>query len=36
MVTAASAIGWALTGRPMPVYDRASMPGRVLRDGEPE
>jgi len=36
MVAEASAIGWALTGRPMPAYDRASMPGRVLRDGEPE
>lgn len=24
---------WLLSGRPMPEYDRASMPGRVLRKG---
>lgn len=25
--------GWALMGRPLPDYDRAHLPGRVLREG---
>jgi len=27
--------GWALAGRELPVYDRASIPTRLLRPGEP-
>lgn len=26
---------WALTGRPLPTYSRAEMPGRVIRPDEP-
>lgn len=25
---------WALTGQPMPDYERANMPGRVIRPGD--
>jgi hypothetical protein len=31
MVTVLSRRMWELTGRPVPSYERASMPGRVLR-----
>lgn len=31
MVAVLSRRMWELTGRPVPAYDRASMPGRVLR-----
>ncbi len=27
--------GWPLAGRELPVYDRASMPTRLYRPGEP-
>jgi hypothetical protein len=27
--------GWSLAGRELPVYDRASMPTRLYRPGEP-
>jgi hypothetical protein len=30
-----SARAWALSGREVPNYDRANMPGRVLRPGDP-
>lgn len=36
MVREASERAWALSGRPFPDDDRASMPGRVRRAGEPE
>lgn len=26
---------WLLSGRPMPEYERRSMPGRVIRPGDP-
>jgi hypothetical protein len=30
-----SLLAWRLSGRPLPDYDRASMPGRILRGVEP-
>lgn len=36
MVAEATRIGWALSGRPLLTYDRASLPDRVLRDGTAE
>ena len=26
---------WSLTGKPLPDYTRANMPGRIIRPGEP-
>jgi hypothetical protein len=30
-----SEAAWSLTGQPFPTYARSSMPGRVLRPGQP-
>jgi hypothetical protein len=34
LVAELSLRAWTLSGRPMPSYGRADMPGRVLRPGE--
>lgn len=35
LLTEASHVGWALTGRPVPSYSRADMPVRVIRRSQP-
>lgn len=34
MVRELTLAAWAMSGRPMPRYDRATMPGRVIRRGD--